>query len=382
MFDSLNAASRAELGTSWRGKSGIDAMSMKERAYETFVFMLVEGMSMMALASAIEPLRAANRFLGYQYYRWRIGSLGGGVMKSSNGLTLITEAIEEIAQEADMLLVCAGTRFDDRNERELIDILRRAARSGTLVGALSTGAHLLARAGLLDGYRSTIHWENRPAFEEAFPRVNCTGKLFEIDRRRITCGGGTAAVDLMLHLIGERHGSDLSVAVANQFHHDRIRPQSQEQRTGTQTTMHHAPDSVRRALSIMSEHIEDSLSIAQIAAAVGVSVRQLERLFMRYLGTTPGHHYLELRLQTSRELLLYSDQSITEIAIAVGFISASHFGHWFRRVFGLSPTDLRAGRGSERTVIASRLLPSRGRVNSGGITGRRGGVKQVIDAEI
>ncbi len=331
---------------------------------ETFVFMLVEGMSMMALASAIEPLRAANRFLGHQYYRWRIGTLGGGNIQTSSELTLVTEPIEVLADGADILLVCAGTRFDDPRERELIGVLRRAARRGAMIGALSTGTYLLARAGLLDGHRSTIHWENRPAFEEAFPRITCTGKLFEIDQRRITCGGGSAAVDLMLHLIAMRHGNDLSLAVANQFHHDRIRPQTQDQRSGTQTTLNHVPESARRALAIMHEHIEDPLSIAQVAAAAGTSVRQIERLFLRYFGTTPGHHYIGIRLQISRELLLYSDQSVTEVAIAAGFTSASHFGYWFRRVFDMRPTELRAGRATHRTVLAARRLPPRQKARS------------------
>lgn len=322
---------------------------------ETFVFMLVEGMSMMSLASAVDPLRIANRFLGHEYYRWKIGAWGGGEMRTSSALSLVAEPIETIAEEADILLICAGTRIDDPNERDLINVLRRAARRCVTIGAISTGAHLLARAGLLDGHRCTIHWENRPAFEEEFPRITCTGKLYEIDRRRITCGGGTAAVDLMLHLIAERHGTDLTTAIANQIHHDRIRPQDQEQRTGSQISLRHAPESARRALLVMKQHIEDPLTIAQIASTVGLSVRQLERLFLRYLGTTPAYYYVELRLQVARELLLYSDQSVTDVSIAAGFTSASHFGYWFRRVFEMRPTELRAGRASNRSVLPSRL---------------------------
>lgn len=320
---------------------------------QTFVFMPVEGMSMLSLASAIEPLRSANRLTGRELYRWRAGSLHGQVMRASNGIPLMPEVLEDILEGADVLLVVGGARADMPDERSYHSVLRNAVRSRIIVGALSTGTQLLAAAGLLDGYRCTIHWENIPAFREDFPDIECTDKLFEIDRDRITCGGGAAAFDLMLHLISERHGPELTRAIANQFHHDRIRQSEDEQRGSARSVLAHAPASLRKAITLMTEHLEDTLSIAQIAASVGLSVRQLERLYNRYLGVGPARHYVELRLEKARDLLLYSDRSVTEIAVAVGFTSTSHFAHWFRKTFGMRPSGLRSAGAQNRTVLVS-----------------------------
>lgn len=320
---------------------------------QTFIFMPVEGMSMLSLASAIEPLRSANRLTGRELYRWRAGSLHGQVMRASNGIPLMPEVLEDILDDADVLLVVGGARADMPNERGYHSVLRNAARSRIVLGALSTGTKILADAGLLDGYRCTIHWENIPAFREDFPEIECTDKLFEIDRDRITCGGGAAAFDLMLHLISERHGPELTRAIANQFHHDRIRQSQDEQRGGARSALDHAPASLRKAITLMTEHLEDTLSIAQIAASVGLSVRQLERLYTRHLGVGPARHYVELRLEKARDLLLYSDRSVTEIAVAVGFTSTSHFAHWFRKTFGIRPSGLRSPGAQNRTVLVS-----------------------------
>jgi len=278
-------------------------------------------------------------------------------MYASNGIPLMPEPIEGMLDDADVLLVVGGARADMPNERGYHNILRHAARSRIILGALSTGTQILAQAGLLAGYRCTIHWENIPAFREDFPEIECTDKLFEIDRDRITCGGGAAAFDLMLHLISQQHGPELTLGIANQFHHERIRRSEDEQRGGTSSTLVHAPASLRRVVALMNEHLEDTLSIAQIADTVGLSVRQVERLFIRYLGVGPARHYVELRLEKARDLLLYSDRSVTEVAVAVGFTSTSHFAHWFRKTFGMRPSALRSPGAQNRTVLAYRDAP-------------------------
>ena len=237
--------------------------------------------------------------------------------------------------------MCGGLRIQSVDERRYLAVLRKAVRAGILVGSLSTGTYLLARAGLLDGYRSTIHWENRPAFQEEFPHLACTDKLYEIDRDRMTCSGGTASMDLMLHLITERHGADLARRVANQFHHDRIRDNRDNQSGGRLERMTSLPPPVRTAVRLMQRHVEDTISIADLAEKVAMSPRQLERLFVRYLQVSPARYYLSLRIDRARELLLYSDRPILEVAIAAGFTSTSHFAYWFKKMQGVKPSQFR-----------------------------------------
>lgn len=308
---------------------------------ETIVFILLDGLSMMSLASALEPLRSLNRLVGREAYRWRLASPEGSTILASNGIPLPTQPLDELLSDADLVLVCGGLRLPSTGERRLLGALRRAARAGISLGSLSTGTYLLARAGLLDGYRCTIHWENRPAFQEEFPQLNCTAKIYEIDRDRVTSSGGTAAMDLMLHLIAERHGDDLARRVANQFHHERIRNARDDQRGGRLEGLAELPPSVQTAIAVMSDHIEDPISIAAVATRTGLSPRQIERLFLRYARVSPARYYLTLRIDRARELLLYSDRPIIDVAVAAGFTSTSHFSHWFKKLQGVRPSQLR-----------------------------------------
>jgi transcriptional regulator GlxA family with amidase domain len=308
---------------------------------ETFIFLLVPGYSMMSLMSALEPLRSLNRLADRTAYRWRFAGLEAGAVEASNGVSLPVPAPEDALAGADYLFVCGGLRIQSQDERRYLSLLRKAARTGLRVGSLSTGSYLLARAGLLNGYRCTIHWENRPAFQEEFPDLDCTSKIYEIDRDRLTCSGGTASMDLVLHLISDRHGPDLARGVANQFHHERIRGDGDDQRGGRNIPLAHLPASLRQAVEIMLRQVEDPLPVPQIARQVGVSSRQLERLFLRHFEKTPLGYYIQLRLERARELLLYSDQPVIDIAFQVGFTSTSHFAGWYRRLYGIRPSQAR-----------------------------------------
>lgn len=316
-------------------------MSKAPEQTQIVTLLLVDGFSMMSVASAIEPLRSLNRLADSEAWRWRMASLEGGVLAASNGIPIPTERVENALSGAHYLFVCGGLRIQSVDERRYLSVLRKAVRAGVLVGSLSTGTYLLARAGLLDGYRSTIHWENRPAFQEEFPHLVCTDKLYEIDRDRMTCSGGTASMDLMLHLITERHGADLARRVANQFHHDRIRDNRDNQSGGRLERMTSLPPPIRTAVRLMQRHVEDTLSIAELADKIGMSPRQLERLFLRYLQVSPARYYLSLRIDRARELLLYSDRPILDVAIAAGFTSTSHFAYWFRKLQGVRPSHFR-----------------------------------------
>lgn len=309
---------------------------------QTFVFLLVEGLSMMSLVAAIEPLRSLNRLLGREAYRWRLASVDGAAMTASNGIALQAESAAAAIDGADVLFVCGGLRIRPQHERRYLGVLRRAVRQGVGLGSLSTGAYLLARAGLLDGYRCTIHWENRPAFQEQFPELACTDKIYEIDRDRLTCSGGTASMDLMLHLIADRHGRDLAQRVANQFHHERIRDAGHEQRGGRTDHLASMSPRLKSAIRAMTETLEEPVPIARLAARSGISARQLERLFLRYVRMTPARYYIALRVDRARELLIYSDLPILDVAVATGFSSGSHFSQWFHRLQGVRPSELRS----------------------------------------
>ena len=308
---------------------------------ETFVFLLVPGFSMMSLASALEPLRSLNRLADATAYEWRLAGLEGQPVSASNGIPVPTQSHEAALLGADYVFVCGGLRMKSADERAYLGLLRQAARKGVRVGSLSTGTYFLARAGLLDGYRCTIHWENRPAFQEEFPEIDCTTKIYEIDRTRLTCSGGTAAMDMMLHLIADAHGAALAQGVANQFHHERIRGDADDQRGGRNESQSHLPEKLCAAMAIMQHKIEEPVPLPHIAKRVGVSPRQLERLFLRYFDKTPLRYYMELRVQRAHELLLYSDRPIIEVAISVGFTSTSHFAAWYKRIFGIRPSEAR-----------------------------------------
>ncbi|MBD1552730.1 GlxA family transcriptional regulator [Pseudomonas typographi] len=316
---------------------------MNPAAPVVFTFLLGHDFSMMSLASAIEPLRSYNRLFGTKAYAWHLLSLDGGPVEAANGIEFPTQPMADWLGRSDYLFVCGGERIAQRNERRYVAALRQAARSGIPIGSLSTGTFVLARAGLLNGYRCTIHWESRSAFRETYPDIECTRKIYEIDRSRLTCSGGTAAMDMMLNLIGERHGAERAAAIANQFHHERIRSAADDQRGGDSDSGY-LPPTLRAAVKAMQEAIEEPLPLPEIAAAAGIGARQMERLFTRHLSSTPQRYYMELRLERAREMLIYTDQSIIEVAVSVGFTSTSSFAAWFRRTFAILPSDIRRSR--------------------------------------
>lgn len=306
-----------------------------------FAFLLVDGLSMMSLASATEPLRSANRLLGREAFAWDLCSIDGAPVIASNGVPFSGRPVDQAIEGCHALFVCGGVRVEPQDERPYLAALRRAVHRGLAIGALSTASYLLARAGLLDGYRCTIHWENRIAFEDDFPKAQPTGTLYEIDRNRLTCSGGTAAMDMMLHIIADRHGPDLARGVANQFHHERIRAATEDQQGGRLQQMGALPQPMQKAIRLMQAHMESPLQIDAIATRIGLSPRQLERQFRANLGMAPARYYLSLRIDRAREMLLYTEQPVIDVAVAVGFGSTSHFSRWFREFYQVRPSQLR-----------------------------------------
>ncbi len=304
---------------------------------EPIAFLLIPKFSAMAFFSAIEPLRVANRLAGRPLFSWQALSLDGAPVEASNGMRLVVDgAIEDVAA-APTLIVCAGFDPGRYESKSLLAELRRRARAGVTLGALDTGAHVLATAKLLAGVRVTMHWEAVAAFREEFPGIDVSDELFEVAGAIFTCAGGTAALDLMLDMIGRKHGTALAVAVSEQFIHDRIRASSDHQRMTLSTRLHVTNAKVLSIVRSMEANLEPIVDLAGLARDAGISPRQMERLFRTCLATSPAAYYRGLRLKRAQELLRQTDLSVIEIAMATGFSSDTVLSRRYREHFGITP---------------------------------------------
>ena len=313
-----------------------------DRRDEVLAFLLVPEFSMIAFTSAVEPLRLANRLTRTNLYRWVLVSKDGGPVAASNGISVNVDTAMDgleikVGQSTPTVVVCSGVGAERYQDKEVLAWLRRMDRHGAVIGALCTGAHILARAGLISDHRCTIHWENLPGFVEAFPDLDVAADLFEVDRNRFTCSGGTAPLDLMLNRISASHGEELATKVSEQCLLDRIRGPQDRQRMPIRLRLGVHHPKLIMAIELMEANIEEPLSQELLAKYVGLSRRQLERLFRRHLGRTPAQYYLELRLERARHLLYQTDLPIMSIACACGFVSASHFSTCYRQMFGKTP---------------------------------------------
>lgn len=313
-------------------------------------FVIVPRFSMIALVSAVDALRLANRISNKDLYSWPIYSIDGKSVVASNGFELNPIGDLEQANHLSTVAVCAGTDVHKIVDKALTSWLRRMDRKGADLGALCTGSYILARAGLLDGYSCTIHWEQLASFAEDFPEIEVTAELFEIDRQRFTCAGGTAGIDMMLNVIAMQHGHELAAQVADQFMHERIRDRHDHQRISLPARLGVRHPKLLSVIELMEKHLEEPLSRAQLARKAGLSTRQLERLFRKYLYRSPARYYLELRLNKARLLLLQTNMSVIDVALACGFVSASHFSKCYRDFFGRTP---RKERGAPVTFDAT-----------------------------
>ena len=297
-------------------------------------FLLYPGFSAHGLANAVEPLRAANTFAGRSLYRWRFLSLTAEQVVSSSGLEVTTQRADR--QEGDMLFVIPSYGYLDHSGFIALRDLRRLARGyGTLVG-LDTGPWLLAAAGLLDGYRATIHRDKFSDFEESFPKVEAQVARYVLDRDRITCPGAAACFDLVLHLITAQHGSAMGLELSRIF-----MMQDREEMPGL---VQPAGDRlVDRVVGIMSRDLEQPCRIGEIAAEIGCSQRTLELRLRQRLGMSPRALYRRLKLAQVRKLLQETELSIAEISLRAGYENASAMARAFRAEFGLTPSALRAG---------------------------------------
>lgn len=301
-------------------------------------FLPLKDYSMIAFANAVEPLRAANRITGKALFDWRLVSLDGKSVVSSNGLTIGPFSSVGELGTIDILFVCGGINVKEAVSEPLLTYLKELAQKKVALGALCTGSYALARARLLDGYHCAVHWENLAALHEEYPNINFGSKLFVIDRDRLTASGGLAPLDLSLALIRQLFGKTLSQTIAEVFICERVRDGHDSQHVPLNAQVGPGQHKIIEAASLMEANIEEPLTLDELAKYVGLSRRQIERLFKLHLGRAPTRYYLELRLTRARQLLLQTKMSIMAITVACGFRSPPHFSKAYREFFGHPPS--------------------------------------------
>ncbi|WP_246688773.1 MULTISPECIES: GlxA family transcriptional regulator [unclassified Mesorhizobium] len=322
-------------------------------------FYLVPGFAMLALSSAIEALRLANRVLGYRAYDWRLISETGMVVRANCGSSLLADSCLEAerkrlfqADRPSMSIVCADDNVEQYFNKSLEAWLRDCRQRRILVGALGTGAYVLARAGLLGNRRCTIHWEKEPGFTETFNSLLVNTNIYAIDGDIWTCAGGSAPFDMMLQLVEQTFGESTVASICELGLVNRMRKSQERQRLPFSCRHQISNEIVIKVIGEMEKHIEEPLPTKILASKVGLSSRQVERLFRFHLNHSPVLYYRKLRIERAKFLLIQTAMPVVEIAIACGFVSASHFSNCFRQIIGMSPNQARNSK-CERAIAGT-----------------------------
>jgi len=308
-----------------------------------FGFLLLNNFTLISMSSAVEPLRMANRICREDRYTWTTISAHGEPVLASDGMSVnVDHSIGNTdVGELDAVIVCGGSRVEENSPEVITRWLRTVEQKGSGIGAICTGSYVLASAGLLDGYRCSIHWENIASLTDLFPNIHVNRSIYTIDRNRYTCSGGTTPVDMMLHFISKQCGADVSAGVAEQFIYERVRRSNDQQRVPLRHQLGNQSERLVVAVELMEANIREPIAQTELASYVGVSKRQLQRLFQRYLNCTPTRYYLQARLTRARELLQQTRLSLVEISSLTGFTSNSHFSKSYKERYGHSPSNER-----------------------------------------
>lgn len=317
----------------------------------TIALYLVDNFTMIAFASVVECLRLANYVSRRTLFAWRLYSADGQPVRASNGVPVAVDASLSDMEAFPHIVVCAGIGVETMDHRALIARLRRLSSYGSHVGSVCVGAFVLAQGGLLAGHRCTTHWEYIDILRERYPSLEVVDELFEIDRTRFTAGGGTAAIDMMLALIASWKGMPVASAVTDILIHHRMRGRDERQRMALSARLGVSNPRLLQAVGLMEENLEAPLACSEIAEAIGLSPRQLERLFRDLLGEKPARYYIGLRLKRARHLLRHTGLPILDVAIACGFASASHFSKTYGEHFRATPSEDRSPGRKSRSVV-------------------------------
>lgn len=314
---------------------------MNDPAQEHFVFLLVDEFTHLAFSCAIEPLRIANLISGKPLFSWSLMSANGETATASNGIvTQVDRGYSELSRN-ERLFVLSGIHVKENTTPELLATVRRERAKGRLAGALCSGAYCLAKAGVMNGLQTAIHWDYHDSFMEEFPDVVLVRNVFVADEKYITASGGTATADLMIHLIERNYGNDLAIEVADMMLYNSVREPTAEQKLSLQSRHGIRNEHLSNAIKMMADNIEHPIPPSEIADEIGISTRQLERIFGRHLNCSPKKYYVDMRLQKARNLLLQTEKPVTEIAFLSGFASSAHFARVYRHQFGITPVNQR-----------------------------------------
>ena len=329
-------------------ENSIINLNIEVKSPRRFVFVLMEHFTLLSFSSALDALRIANRMSGKKLYDWTfIGESEEFVSCSAGTQFKLDNRLIELHRD-DTILLCGGTAIQASTTKKLIGWLRREARRGLVIGGLCTAAYPMAKAGLLDEKKATIHWENQDSFAEEFLEVELTKTVFVCDGNRYTTAGGTSSIDLLLKIIADDHGEELANAVADQMIYSSIRTDQDTQRLSVPTRIGVRHPKLSKVIQMMEINIEEPISPSVLAKDVGMSTRQLERLFRRYLDRSPKRYYMELRLQKARNLLMQTDISVINVALACGFASPSHFSKCYRAHYDTTPYRERGSHAAKR----------------------------------
>ena len=316
-----------------------------------FIFLLLDNFSLISYACAVEPLRLANRYHSSDFYEWKSASENGKTAECSAGTNFQVDMGLEESNRGDTIIICGGINVKDHTSKAILNWLRREARRGVHIGALCTASYVLAKAGLLNGKTATIHWENYDSFEEEFDEVALSKSVFVVDENRSSSAGGIASIDLILRFVSDDLGQDLANTVADQLIYNAIRTERDGQRLSIPTRIGVRHPKLSSVIQMMEKNIEEPISPSILAREVGMSTRQLERLFRRYLNRSPKRYYMELRLQKARNLLMQTEMSVINVALACGFASPSHFSKCYRSHYNTTPYRERGSQGSRNVIV-------------------------------
>ncbi len=327
-------------------------------------FLLLEKFTLMPLSSATEPLRMANHLTGKRLYDWQLIGESAEAVSSSGGIRLLPDTTIDDSLDFDLVIVVAGINVKENTHPKTVKWLTSIARITPLMGGICTAPLVLAKAGLLDGYSCSAHWECLAALQEEYPLVYCNNHLFTFDRSRLTCTGGDVPLHMMIHLVANQHGRAIGNAISDMFVCDRVRDSQEPQRLRMERQIFANQPKLADAVQLMEANIEEPIELSDVASYSKISRRQLERLFLSYLGITPSRFYLKLRLERARQLLRQTSCSIVEISTMCGFVSAPHFSRSYRKHMGRSPRaerDFRDPPGSSLVLTeeSTGLIPNR-----------------------
>lgn len=322
-------------------------MLATQAVYRSFSFYLLPGFSLQAFSCAVEVLRLANEAIGKNVYNWQVISEDGQPVMSSCRMTVGTDSTlrdeRERTQKSNLTsaaVVCGGSRIP-RPNRQLDAWLRECRIRRIPIISIGSGTVVIARAGLADGHRCAVHWEQLPLFCEQFPGLESAQTAFEHDEDLHTCSGGDASFDMFLQLVGHDHGSVVVSRICEKAIAYRVRSPGERQRLPLHSRVKLNHKAVMKVIDIMESSLDDPISVDGLVAMSGISRRQIERLFDRELGRSPNRYYMELRLERAQLLLVSTNLPVVEVAVACGFISPSHFSKVYREAYGCAPHQTR-----------------------------------------